>query len=98
MPRGRRAQPRDVRAMEEELNALKQRQVELRTQIRKMRNSESEVGKLETKLTNQLASARWIAEQIKQLNSDWDEVGFYQSVQPKKPAPRGRRPRAAAAS
>ena len=94
MPRGRRNQPRDVQALEAELNALKERQIELRSQIRKMKNSEGEIGKLESKLATQLASAKWTVGQIKQLREDWDDVGFYQSVPAKKPTPRGRRPRA----
>lgn len=95
MPRGRRRASVDVSTLEEELQELKQRQSELRQQIRKMRNSDSEVRKLEEKLSKQLAGAKWTAEQIRQLNPGWDEFGFYQSVPAKKPAPRGRRPRAA---
>ena len=100
MPRGRRrattspATVTNVTALEEELNKLRQRQTELRQQIRRAKNSQSEIGKLEEKLSNQLATAKWTAAQIKELRSDWDEVGFYQSVTARQPAPRGRRRRA----
>jgi len=93
MPRGRRRASVDVGSLEQELQALKQRQAELRLQIRRMRNSQSEIGKLEEKLQKQLANARWTAGQIREIRPDWDEFGFYQSVQPKQPSPRGRRRR-----
>jgi chromosome segregation ATPase len=99
MPRGRRratttpATGTNVTALEEELNKLRQRQTELRQQIRRAKNSQSEIGKLEEKLSNQLATAKWTAEQIKGLRSDWNEIDFYQSVTPRQPAPRGRRRR-----
>jgi len=96
MPRGRRRASIDVGSLEKEMQALKQRQVELRQQIRRLRNSDGEVRKLQDKLGKQLAGAKWTAEQIRQLNPGWDEVGFYQSVPAKKPAPRGRRPRVVA--
>jgi hypothetical protein len=92
MPRGRRRVV-DVSTLEEELNALKQRQTELRQQLRRMRNSQGEVKKLEDKLTNQLATAKWTVGQIQQLRPDWDEIGFYQSVNARQPTPRGRRRR-----
>lgn len=98
MPRGRRPANRDVRSLEEELNALKARQKELTAQLRKMRNSQGELSKLESKLQSQLATAKWTVGLIRQLRPDWDETGFYQSVSAKKPTPRGRRPRAAAES
>jgi hypothetical protein len=99
MPRGRRRAtpitpgPTDVNALEEELNSLKARQAELRQQIRRMRGSQSEIRKLEDKLSKQLAGARWTADQIKELRPDWDEMAFYRSVSPKQPTPRGRRRR-----
>ncbi len=92
--RGRRKAPADLRKLEEELQLLKQRQAELRQQIRRIRNSAGEIRKLEEKLEKYLAPAKWIVEQIKQLRPDWDETRFYQSVQPRQPARRGRRPRA----
>ncbi len=94
MPRGRRRTPADVGTLEQELDQLKRRQSELRQQIRRMKNSQGEVGKLEEKLSRQLATDRWTASQIQQLNQTWDEVGCYQYVAPKQPAPRGRRRRA----
>lgn len=97
MPRGRRRASVDVSTLEQELQSLKQRQADLRQQLRRMRNSDGEVRKLQDKLAKQLSGARWLAEQIRQVKPDWDEIGFYQSVPAKKPTPRGRRPRAAAA-
>lgn len=98
MPRGRRKASVDLGTLEDELAALKQRQLELRQQIRRLKTGATGVKKLEEKLAKQLATARWTADQIKQQQPDWDEIGFYQSVQPKQPTPRGRRPRAAAAA
>ena len=97
-PRGRRVPTRDVEALEQQLNSLKERQAELRAQLKRLRNSSSEVRKLETKLESQLGSAKWTIDQIKELNPNWDERAFYDQVEPKKPTPRGRRPRAAAGS
>jgi chromosome segregation ATPase len=96
MPRGRRRLSLDVSTLEQQLTELKQRQAELRVQLRKLRNSSGEVSKLEEKLQKQLAGAKWTARQIQELKPDWDEVGFYQSVTPRQPAPRGRRKRATA--
>ncbi|MFN3648713.1 MAG: hypothetical protein ACK47B_03950 [Armatimonadota bacterium] len=93
MPRGRRRQSPSVTSLEQEIESLKQRQLALRQQLRRMRNSDSEVRKLEDKLTKQLGTARWTAQQIKELNPGWDEEGFYASVEPKQPTPRGRRRR-----
>jgi hypothetical protein len=94
MPRGRRRATPDVGTLEQELEQLKRRQADLRQQIRRMRNSQSEVGKLEEKLARQLATAKWTVDQIKEMQPGWDEVGFYHSVQAKQPTPRGRRRRA----
>ena len=97
MPRGRRrtyaavAQPSDITALEAQLNELRSRQLELKQQIRRMRNSQGEISKLEEKLESQLAAAKWTVGQIKEVRPEWDEWGFYQSVQAKQPAPRGRR-------
>lgn len=97
MPRGRRrvlASP-DVSSLEQELDALKRRQADLRQQIRRMRNSQGEISKLTERLASQLASAKWTVGQIRAVDPNWDEWGFYQSVQAKQPAPRGRRRRTA---
>ena len=95
MPRGRRRAVQDLGSLEQELNALKQRQSEVRSQIRRLRTGATGIRKLEEKLEKQLASAKWTADQIKQIQPEWDEVGFYQSVTAKQPTPRGRRPRSA---
>jgi hypothetical protein len=99
MPRGRRPrlQSVNVQSLEEELEQLRGRQLELRQQIRRMRNGQGEVSKLEQKLTNQLGSAKWTIGQIRQIRPDWDEMGFYHTVPARQPAPRGRRRRAEAA-
>jgi len=94
MPRGRRRAPVDANALEAELAQLQERQKELRQQIRQMRSGQNGISKLEEKLGNQLGSAKWIVQQIKALQPEWDELGFYQSVQAQQPKPRGRRPRA----
>jgi hypothetical protein len=96
MPRGRRKVVTgpgtiDVNSLEQELIALKQRQLEVRQQLRRVKNSQSEIGKLEEKLSGQLATAKWTVGQILQLDDKWDEIGFYNSVAAKQPAPRGRR-------
>jgi predicted nucleic acid-binding Zn-ribbon protein len=96
MPRGRRRATVDVGSLEDELQKLKQRQAELRQQIKRVRNSQSEIGKLEEKLAAQLATAKWTVRQIRELRPEWEEIAFYTSVQAKQPAPRGRRPRKAA--
>lgn len=98
MPRGKRRVSTNVSVLETELNELKAREAELRAAIRRLRNHDGEVRKLEEKLAKQLSGARWVANQIRELRPDWDEVGFYSSVEPKQPTPRGRRPRAAAAA
>lgn len=95
MPRGRRRLT-DVEALERELNELKQRQAELRQRLRSLRGSRGEVRKLEDRLAKQFATAKWIAEQIKRFRPEFDELEFYRSVEPRQPAPRGRRRRATA--
>lgn len=98
MPRPRRgltAPSLNVQSMEEELEELKARHAELRQRLRRMRAGSTEVRKLEEKLEKQLATAKWTAREIREINPDWDETGFYQSVEPRKPTPRGRRPRVA---
>jgi hypothetical protein len=96
MPRGRRKAVQDVGSLEQELNSLKQRQAELRAQLRRLKSGASGVRKLEEKLAKQLSTAKWTVGQIKEISPGWDEVGFYQSVKAKQPTPRGRRPRSAA--
>jgi len=49
------------------------------------------VNKLQEKLERQLASAKWTVSQIREIQPDWDEWGFYRSVEAKPPTPRGRR-------
>ena len=96
MPRGRRRREApDVNALEQELEALKRRQAELRAQLRLQRSGSAGVRKLEEKLTKQLATAKWTVGQIRELKPDWDELGFYRSVSPRQPSPRGRRRRTA---
>jgi hypothetical protein len=92
MPRGRRRAAPDIAALERELEQLKERQAQLRQQMRQLRGGGG-IRTLETKLEKQLATAKWTVQQIKELRPDWDEVGFYQSVQAVQPKPRGRRPR-----
>lgn len=94
MPRGPRRRT-DASVLEAELQKLKERQADLRQQLRKLRTSAGGVRKLEEKLRKQLAGARWTAEQIKGIQPGWSEIEFYQSVTPKQPTPRGRRPRSA---
>jgi chromosome segregation ATPase len=86
-----------VQSLEDELEQLKRKQSELRQQIRRMRNSQGSISKLEEKLGKQLGNAKWTVGQIRQIRPDWDEMGFYHSVQAKPPTPRGRRPRSEAA-
>lgn len=93
MARGPRRANVDVSALEQEVEELRQKQAALRQQIRRLKNSQSEIGKLEEKLAKQLASAKWTVRAIKDLKTDWDEIGFYLSVEPKQPTPRGRRRR-----
>ncbi len=93
MPRGRRRSSVDVSALEQEMEMLKQRQSELRQQIRRLKNSQSEVGKLEEKVAKQFASAKWTVQAIKEVRPDWDDWAFYQTVEAKQPTPRGRRRR-----
>ena len=81
--------------MERELEQLKSRQAELRQQLRQLRSGEGGIRKLEEKLSKQLAPAKWTASQIREIKPDWDEIGFYGSVQPRQPTPRGPRRRSA---
>lgn len=87
--------PTDVEALEAELEQLRAQQTALRQQLREARKGGAGLGKLEAKLTKQFAEAKWTVQQIQVLQPEWDDVGFYQSVQAKQPTPRGRRPRAA---
>ena len=97
-PRGKRRLPKDVATLEQQLNELKEREAELKQQLRRITNREVEVKKLEEKLGKQLSTAKWTVDEIHEIQPDWDFNGFFQSVQARKPAPRGRRPRAATQS
>src|SRR5918998_646700 len=96
MPRRRRVTTRsasDVTALEQEMEQLKQRQAELRALIRQQRRGAGGVEKLQERLERQLGRAKWTVQEIRAIQPDWDEWGFYRSVQPQQPAPRGRRGR-----
>src|SRR4051794_20933786 len=96
MPRGRRpraAAAPSAESLEQELQRLKERQAELRQQLRRMKVGAGGIRKLEEKAGLQLARAKWTVQQIKELRPDWDEVGFYRSVEAKPPTPRGPRRR-----
>lgn len=95
MPRGRRRSTPDAQTLEQQLAELKQRQAELKRQLRLMQQGGSDVRKLEEKLVKQLSQPKWTVQQIKEVQPDWDDWGFYQAVRAKQPAPRGRRPRLA---
>ncbi len=84
-----------IEALEAELAALKARQAELRQQLGRAKSIGTGVSALEAKLTKQLESAKWTAEQIRKLQPSWEEWAFYRSVEPVQPKPRGRRPRSA---
>lgn len=88
MPRGPRRLSTDAQALEQQLAELKQRQTELKRQLRLMKQGGSEVKKLEEKLEKQFAQAKWTVQQIREAQPDWDDWGFYQSVRAKQPAPR----------
>jgi len=77
--------------VERELEALRDQSRALRLKLRKMRNSGTEIRKLEEKLTRQLGYAKYTIEQIQDLNANWDEAGFYKNTPPRKPAARGRK-------
>jgi len=91
MPPGRRRAVPDVEALQRELEELKRRQAQLRVQLKQVRAGATSTNKLEEKLQKQLANAKWTVQQIKQFQPGWDDVGFYQSVAPTRPTPRGRR-------
>jgi len=97
MPRGvrRTTQPLDVETLEAQLAQLQEQQVALRAQLRDLKKGGPALRKLEEKLAKQFAEAKWTVNEIRALQPEWDEVGFYRSVQAKQPTPRGRRPRAA---
>src|SRR4051812_12718777 len=80
----------DLAALEQELEQLKQRQAALRAQIRQRQPGAGGVQKLQEKLERQLGSAKWTVQQIREVQPDWDEWGFYRSVEARPPAPRGR--------
>lgn len=93
MPRGQRIQSLKLDALEAEMASLKERQALLRREIRRLNGGGAEIQKLQEKLEKQLAGAKWIVQQIQELQPDWDDVGFYQTVLPVQPARRGRRPK-----
>ena len=97
MRRGRRPRAEttsaSAEALEAELQRLKERQAELRQQLRRMKGGEGEIRRLQTRLECQFARAKWTVDQIKQIRPDWDDWGFYQGVRSRQPAPRGRRRR-----
>jgi hypothetical protein len=90
-PKPQAEDTRAIEPLERELEALRQRQAELRAQIRGMRDHEGVVRKLEQKLANQLASAKWTAAQIKHVQPNWDELGFYDKVPAEAPSSRPER-------
>ena len=96
MARGRRASSASNTAedIQRELEQLKQRQSELRGLLRKSRTGGTELRKLEQKLEKQFAAAKWTVGQIRAIQPDWDDVGFYGTVKAVQPTPRGRRPKA----
>ena len=100
MPRGRRpraAAPPAAEALEQELERLKQRQAEIRQQLRRMRTGAGGIRKLEEKLEKQFGNAKWTVQQIQAIQPEWDDWGFYRTVQARQPTPRGRRRGGAAA-
>jgi hypothetical protein len=84
-----------VEALEAQLAELREQQAALRQHLRDLKKGGPALRKLEEKLSKQFAEAKWTVQQIHELQPDWDDVGFYGSVQAKQPTPRGRRPRAA---
>jgi len=97
-PRKSRDQmPADAAGIEAKLAELKMLQASLRGQLRRLKNSSTSVRKLEDKARKQLGYAKYTIEQIKALNEGWDEWSFYKSAAAVRPAPRGRRPKAAGA-
>lgn len=91
MRRGTRQSTLDVDALQRELEALKERQAQVRQQLRLARGGSSSVGKLEGKLAKQLATAKWTVWEIRGLQPEWDELAFYRQVEAAQPKPRGRR-------
>ncbi len=95
MPRGRAVNygglpPAEVHALESELADLRQKQADVRARLRKARGRQGGVRKLEVKLERQLATAKWTVQQIREIDRNWDELGFYKTVIARKPLPRGR--------
>ena len=98
MPRGRRRQTAspDLDTLKQQLAELRQRQTEVKREIRRMRSGGGNLRKLEEKLEKQLATAKWTVGLIHEIQPEWDDLGFYQTVRARRPTPRGRRPRARA--
>jgi uncharacterized protein (DUF3084 family) len=92
MRRGTWGGRRSVTDLELELEELKRRHAALRQQLRRVKRGAAGVGKLQEKLEKQLAAAKWTVQQIHQIDPSWDDKGFYESVAPREPKPRGRRP------
>lgn len=68
MPRGRRQAAPDIAALEQGIQLLKQRQAEIRARLRRMKSGATGVRKLEEKLEQQLASAKWTVQQIQEIS------------------------------
>ncbi len=83
----------DITTIEAEIQALREKQLQLRQQLRRLKNSGQEITKLEARLEKQIGYSKWTIEQIKALDNDWDEIAFANRVAPRKPARRGRLPR-----
>jgi hypothetical protein len=95
MARAKRASTAEEEKVELQIRDLAQQMAIARRKLRELRNNETSVGKLLEKLDRQLATAKWTARAIKELQEDWDEVAFYKTVEPRKPTLRGRAARAA---
>ena len=81
-------------ALERGLEQVKECQVELRRALRERKKGSGSIGALEAMVEKQLATAKWTAAQILELNPEWDELAFYRSVQPKSRTPRSPKRRA----
>src|SRR5689334_1241138 len=91
MPRGRRRASIGADALEIELQQLKEREKQLRAQLRRLRGGGGSLRKLHEKAAKQFSNARWTASRIRELSPGWDEIAFYRSVEPRPPTPRRRR-------
>jgi hypothetical protein len=87
-----RARAIDADVLEEELRQLKDRQAQLREEIRRRRNR-SELGELEAKLAEQLAAVKRTVGEIRKIEPNWESRAFEGILVPgvrtlKSPAPR----------